>query len=51
MEEYELSAGESLVIPSVGTLTLKDIEGEAALLGLDLEDEAEEARLAAEEEG
>jgi hypothetical protein len=51
MEEYELAAGESLVITGVGTLTLKDIEGDAALLDLDLEDEAEEERLAAEEEG
>jgi hypothetical protein len=50
MDEYELSAGESLVIPGVGTLTLKDIEGDAALLGLDLEDETAEERMAAEEE-
>jgi hypothetical protein len=51
MEEHELTIGDGLVIPGVGTLTLKDVEGDAALLGLGLLDEAEEARLAAEGEG
>ncbi len=50
MEEHELAVGDELVIPGVGTLTLKDIEGDAALLGLDLLDKAEEARLTEEEE-
>jgi hypothetical protein len=51
MEEHELTAGEALVISGVGTLTLKDVEGDAALLAVGLLDEAEEARLAREEDG
>jgi hypothetical protein len=51
MEEHDLAVGDALVIPGVGTLTLKDVEGDSALLGLDLLDEAEEARLAERGEG
>jgi hypothetical protein len=51
MEEYELAVGDEMEIPGFATLTLLAVEGYAALLGLDLEDEAEEERLAAEEEG
>jgi hypothetical protein len=46
MEEHELAVGDALVIPGVGRLTVKDVEGEAVLIGLELLDEAEEARLA-----
>ena len=41
-----MAVGEELVIPGVGRLTLKDVEGNAVKLGLDLLDKAEEARLA-----
>jgi hypothetical protein len=51
MEEHELAVGDRLVIPGVGTLTLKDVEGDAALLAVGLLDETEEARLAWEEDG
>jgi hypothetical protein len=49
MQERELAVGETLVIAGVGTLTVKDVEGDAALIELDLLDGAEEARLAREE--
>ena len=49
MDEHELAVGDTLVIPGVGALTVKDVEGDSALLGLDLLDEAEEARLAEED--
>ena len=49
MQERELAVGDSLAIPGVGTLTVKEVDGEAVLIGLDLLDEAEEDRLAEEE--
>jgi len=48
MQEHVLAAGDTLVIPGVGALTVKDVEGAAALIGLELLDEAEEARRAEE---
>jgi len=49
MQERELAVGDSLAIPGVGTLTVKDVEGDTVLIGLDLLDEAEEARLEEED--
>jgi hypothetical protein len=48
MDEHTLAVGDQLVIPGVGSLTLMDVEGDEALLRLELDDEAEEERLAKE---
>ena len=50
MQEHELAVGDTLVIAGVGRVTLKDVEGDAALLAVRLLDEAEEARLRGQEE-
>jgi hypothetical protein len=49
MQEHELAVGDSLVLTGVGTLTVKDVEGDSVLIGIDLLDEGHEARLAEEE--